>query len=378
MTGKLHLTLPSDMSGARVPVSIVNHDLAVIRQSVLPESLGGIELEPGVYAARAVLPNGRSFEAVFEMSEAEESRVQLVELSPAGNATKAARENSTEALPEANVDVVDQLESIAGDTASYSVVLSLVSIDLDGKTSAETALQPDPSGAIEVGPLNVNHFVRARSDRDFYVAAPTSDSERFTISFPSARMTDFNVRLQDDDADLFLRYLDSRRIEQLSELVSDYWPRAKEMLYDKHERPIAAAVGAYVIMLVGSPDPSEGDSTRSGNWLDRWTENLFHSCPWLVDALCIRVELLARRGNHREALDLLQKIPARGLPMFTSGFRFALDRLSSYRNAAASGKLEKDDGDRIDPILNAMHRIAANVNFERPVLSFWYGETPAG
>ncbi|OWK22173.1 hypothetical protein AJ88_15665 [Mesorhizobium amorphae CCBAU 01583] len=64
-------------------------------------------------------------------------------------------------------------------------------------------------------------------------------------------------------------------------------------------------------------------------------------------------------------------LPERGLPMFTFGFRFALDRLSGYRNAAAKGLLSQGHLQRIEAVLEPLQRLAVTVDFQRPVLSFW-------
>ncbi|MCQ9958307.1 hypothetical protein L6B39_14385, partial [Staphylococcus aureus] len=90
----------------------------------------------------------------------------------------------------------------------------------------------------------------------------------------------------------------------------------------------------------------------------------------LVDGLCLRAEALARQGDHFHALDLLLDLRSRGLPMFSGGLRFALDRLTSYRTAARVGKLDPAYVVMIDAVLDTLFRTAAGVDFDRPILTF--------
>ncbi|OWK22172.1 hypothetical protein AJ88_15660 [Mesorhizobium amorphae CCBAU 01583] len=161
-----------------------------------------------------------------------------------------------------------------------------MSLGLDGTVRSSGAVLQDPAGKIVVSPEDNIRFVRARYPvGELFVAAPTSRSEQATLTFAPGNPSDVQLDLQDDDADLMLAYLGSRRVEQLSRLVRDYWERSRELVRDKHKHPVAAAVGAYVMVLVGSPNQDEGDCVSPGNWLDRWTSNLFGDFPWLVDGL---------------------------------------------------------------------------------------------
>ncbi|MER8583171.1 hypothetical protein NKG95_31530 [Mesorhizobium sp. M1423] len=376
MSGKLTLSVPASLGISDARVSILDQDLAIVGETTLSQPAGGIDLAPGVYAARALLPDGTFLETVFQMPASGENAEVVLSQARVGSlrVTEAddsvsARAVSSRFKADANVLGSMGLESVM---ESAPGELSLISIDFDGQTLAERQkLVPDLSGWVTIPGSLGPGFVRVNDDdaRYSYVAAPVSASEMAQISFSSAAPGNFAVKLQDPDADLFIRYLEGRQLEQLS-LISDYWRRARDLLSDKHEFPIAATVGAYIMMLVGPPDGRESESTSGGNWLDRWTETLCRDTPWLADGLCIRAEVLARRGDHRGALDLLYELPLRGLPMFTPGLRFALDRLSGYRNAAAGRHFDRAESEKIGAVLDRLYRTASNANFDRPVLNF--------
>lgn len=385
----LFLTVPTAFENARAQVSILGQDLNVAHSTTLREAAGGIELDPGIYAARAVLADGHVLQAAFQLTRAAKPKVVELVAMPTfqpGSHPVSSRIPETSlsahiafALESANSDAPQVNSLVKSDVTSEPVApleapsLSLVLLGLDGKVSdSAEPVTPDQAGKIRISPHAGIRFVKAHYQTgDLLVAAPTSQGESATLSFAPGD-PDVHVDLEDDDADLLLAYLGSRKIDQLSQLVEGYWARSRNLLQGKRKRPVAAAVGAYVSVLVGSPNPDETDCLSEGNWLDEWTNNLFHDFPWLVDGLCIRAEVLSRRGEHDEAIRLFCMLAERGLPIFTFGLRFALDRLSGYRNAAAKGLFQQDHLASIEAVLEPMQRLATTVDFRMPVLSFWH------
>lgn len=398
MGSRLILSLPNDLSGQRVPASILDENLSVIGRTTVGAMTTDIELDPGIYAARAVLPDGSSFEAAFEIPAT--AGVTDVMLKAAARPIATSGEASSRRFEPLTPDIKLNFEShiIQGDSSAppnrsrldsdapaiggedYVVEeeivsapsLTLVTLDAFGNVRSEHPLDANSSDVVLIDKQNALRFVRVvqKGQSDLYIAVPTSTAESAELRFSTGAPASFEVKLEDDHADLLLRYLDAGRLEQLASLVSDYWPKAESLLELKHAKPIAATVGAYVILLVGPPNAEEPDYMLPGNWLDQWTDNLFKDFPWVVDGLCIRAELLARQGKHTEALSLLLDLPARGLPMFSGGLRFALDRLTGYRHAAIAGKLERRHVEAIDAVLASIRRTAAGADFRRSVLAF--------
>src|SRR5262245_4298369 len=97
----------------------------------------------------------------------------------------------------------------------------------------------------------------------------------------------------------------------------------------KTESPLGAVLGVYVLLRINELEGS-----------DECTANLCSFFPWLPDALAIRVEYLARCGEHQRAVEVLRNADMRGGPWFRSGMNYLLDRLGLY--------LEIEDDERTE------------------------------
>jgi hypothetical protein len=69
--------------------------------------------------------------------------------------------------------------------------------------------------------------------------------------------------------------------------------------------------------------------------LKDWTQHLADGSPWLPDSLLVLAEYLARSGDHEAASRALLKLADRGLPLFSSGLSYAVDRLSVYKSLSS-------------------------------------------
>jgi hypothetical protein len=167
-----------------------------------------------------------------------------------------------------------------------------------------------------------------------------------------------DVQLDNVSADALLRYAGSGHMKQAAAVGASDAMRSEELLFSKMADPIAAAVGAYALLRMGELER-----------LHEWTENLRQFFPWLPDGTTIRAEHLARYGRHGEALTALLELPQRGLPFFTDGLTYAIDRLRLYVGAGTSAF----DPQQLEParaLLERLQSYAAFVDFQRPVLTF--------
>jgi hypothetical protein len=173
------------------------------------------------------------------------------------------------------------------------------------------------------------------------------------------------VRLAHPTADLLCRYLRRSMINEATDTLNSDTMSAETLLYQKMTDPIAATVGAYTILRLQELEK-----------LHEWTENLMDRFPWLPDGAAIRAEHLARAGKHREALAAMLQLRDRGLPIFTEGFSFALDRLRLYTaqgtNPPGATAAEIDSATEL---LTQLSRFATYVDFDRTYLTYT-GETP--
>jgi hypothetical protein len=131
--------------------------------------------------------------------------------------------------------------------------------------------------------------------------------------------------LPDSSADLLVRFLSEDLLQEAATAIQFDVVPSERLLRDKMADPIGAAVGAYALLRFGELDR-----------LHEWTENLRSFFPFLPDGVAIRGEHLARAGQHREALGVFLELAQRGLPIFTAGFFYVVDRLGLYTRVTDS------------------------------------------
>jgi hypothetical protein len=189
--------------------------------------------------------------------------------------------------------------------------------------------------------------------------APPFGSE-FTVTLGADNRPVISVHLRNFTAEALLRYYERGMVLQVENLAGKDSPEvvSEDLLYGKVADPIAACVGAYALLRLGELDR-----------LHEWTENLKNWFDWLPDGLAIRAEHLARRGQHAQALDNLLQLPERGLPYFSDGLAFALNRLRTYLSYEGKGELA-GDLDKARQVLSALNPFAQFTDFSRPVLTF--------
>jgi hypothetical protein len=164
-----------------------------------------------------------------------------------------------------------------------------------------------------------------------------------------------DFHLANPTGNLLLCYRANGYVQQAAEATLSPSLSAEELLQGKMNDPIAAAVGAYALLRFAELDR-----------MHDWTENLRVWFAWLPDGSAIRGEHLARLGEHTQALAAFIELLDRGLPMFTDGFAFALDRLRTY----LSSDIEATPAQRTaaEALLEKLKRIAPAVDDGSPVL----------
>jgi len=148
-------------------------------------------------------------------------------------------------------------------------------------------------------------------------------------------------------------YLSASKLEQAAIATKSDALSAQRLVFDKIVDPIGACIGAYALLRLGDIERFHG-----------WTENLHNWFRYLPDGLIIHAEHLARLGDHDQALQLLLTVQTRGLPIFTDGLTYAIDRLRFYSSA-------KDmDTEGISRILDWLNNYAAVADFSKSLLTF--------
>lgn len=172
--------------------------------------------------------------------------------------------------------------------------------------------------------------------------------------FRSRIATKFGVDLVDDLIDL-------RRGGLLSEATGVAQTlKVKDVLDIAQDHP-AAAVAAVYIMLRSSDFKEAADAI--GALASRGKPG--------VDLLLLQAELEARRGNDREAEAAFLSAARQGLPMFSTGLSYLVDRLRMYMQSAGpagAGALKES--------LVMLQRVAARCDFN-VVFTNYTGASPA-
>jgi hypothetical protein len=131
----------------------------------------------------------------------------------------------------------------------------------------------------------------------------------------------------------------------------------ERLLFDKVRDPIGATVGAYSILRLGD--------VRK---LRDWTSNLRNWFTWLPDGAVICGEHQARIGNHEAAIDAFADVPERGLPIFSDGLFYTVERMKLY--ARGKWKEARFDVKRAETVFEALQPFANLVRRQRPLTAF--------
>lgn len=138
----------------------------------------------------------------------------------------------------------------------------------------------------------------------------------------------FETRLKHGGARNLLAYLERGQVDGAELLAKSVASDAEQLLYEKGRDPVAAAAGALGLLAFGDLDR-----------LHDWTKNLRRRFEWLPDGLITHAEHLARLGKHDAAVEALQELTNRALPILTLSLSTAVTRMRSYVTAGLGGSM---------------------------------------
>lgn len=333
LTVKLNTQPGRRWSGA-LPVEIRDSSKFVLRARGFSDKV--IEVPPGSYLVTATLPDGQ-----------QAGTDALVEIKP--------NEDKEVFLSLDDIEIPQTLQSGVtwGDTVRQFVqpIAKLFTTQpatlVRGNLLAKRLKSPAGTGPLEREAIATSTFdVKfanapalleiATKDRFTYFAIPVDEDGTTTVQWEIENSTgtpavklDFNGPLNS-----FFDYVQAGFAPQAKSISRPLTREAEIHVNQKQRSPLRAALAAYVLLRANELDS-----------LDDPTGALLASCTWLPDALTIRMEYLARKARHDEAIDLLQDQPARGMPWFRSGVVYACARAKAYANLAGAD----DKGFRTDP-----------------------------
>jgi hypothetical protein len=299
-----------------------------------------VSLEAGRYIAQATLPDGQVLSTSFDVSPDSEPVAHLL---PDEDATKASfevRAVEAGASPEsvrAGVSAPQEMpakESLATDTRGVIVAAPKGRYRLLAGNDLNGGLHPvgdgwQPVAANELifvtggeKPLTIQFQCGSRT---LNMLVPLNPGETGSIAWHWQ-----NGRIQPDvtfpnpDVVTLLGHAVAGRIAEAAKCIGEDTPIAKKQLRPDPEHPVCAVICAYILLR-----------TNQIERLKNWTQHLADGSPWLPDSLLVLAEYLARSGDHEAASRALLKLADRGLPLFSSGLSYAVDRLSVYKSLSS-------------------------------------------
>jgi hypothetical protein len=342
-----------DFQELDLPVELRRPSYALVSRSIRSKP---VSVEPGAYHVSATLPTGVE---IFATVHVEPGKSVTAVLTP-----DAAAESPHESHEWQHFVVAPFAPGGRPEAASSVAYLrSWKGNALNGrcKTTTPTRLRPRYSNTIDLAEFGVTPSAATQ-----YVQLTSADGQRVTVAVPGStnrgavvstrRSTEgvrIAVRLHSSAAALLLGYLAHDRSRMAGDMTDAM--DAEGLLRNKTDDPVAAAVGAYSLLQMNAIER-----------LHDWDANLMNWFTWLPDGAAIRGEHLARLGRHQEALDAFLKLRERGLPMFSRGLSYAIERLRLYQSAQKQ-PFDRKTRAAIDAFLGNLTTVAAYVDYGEPV-----------
>jgi hypothetical protein len=173
--------------------------------------------------------------------------------------------------------------------------------------------------------------------------------------------------MENPQADLLLRYWEVDALRPAEAAMQSSLMSAEKLLYAKAQDPVAAALGAYLLLSFGEL-----------NRLEDWAQRLVKYNGWLSDGFAIYGEYLARTGEHAQAVRQFRSLCSVGVPIFSAGLFLCEQRLREYSrlmSQAPSRDLEQIGlaVQELGPTLSSLERIRRfnrSVDFRRRLTVF--------
>ncbi|KQW43171.1 MULTISPECIES: hypothetical protein [unclassified Ensifer] len=295
MNSKVTLLLPTP-PGPSVSTTIRNSKFAIIQRTALGPLPTALALDPGYYMALVEFPDGRRFETAFQVRDGDlTTEVELEELP-----TRTVRSKRGGRPNQGQLDFDAEFSEIGADVSPDDPLpeptggdfsIALVTIDSSGSVTETQPLAQTLPGTIKIEQGSASRFVRitrGREPRNLYIAIPTSAEEGAEIIFSSLAPLAYEVKLEDDRADFLLDCIENGRVEQLSDVVADCWPKLEALadigsenleefssLVSKHwtkidgviGRALSSDLGSWLLGWLPAIEKPLGWAGRTGEWL---------------------------------------------------------------------------------------------------------------
>jgi hypothetical protein len=373
---------------SRLPIVVRNSVLSVIGQGSSPLE---IEVEPGLYMATALRTEDTDISELVLVTQGNNGKVHFASDKPSfaqralSGLLKINPTRSTDLLPvEMEASSASPAASIGPPTdfrirfikledwASWRVIdLPILGYKYRrGRATVEIAITQSGILFAQVesefgGPLNV----------ELPPLALLPVTRCRLVVTPARNAFAAQIRLAVEEVDAAAQHLSRGHVgeakahlskantgsdaQELPSLFHNALRSASRVLRMRTTEPATALLDRYIRLRSGEDDFT--DNLHS--LLDRF-ENL-------PDGYVIRAERLARKGQHKDALDLLLKIENANLPLFTEGFSLLVTRLRQYaQQRFATQEIDDSGARRAHDLLDKLFIWAPFVDLRSVTLTF--------
>jgi hypothetical protein len=317
---------------------------------------------PGRYFVSATLPNGQqvvSDEIVdLKPDQTHECGLSISNLDlPAGLKTASQFSAAVQHLvrPVWDLFASHRASIIRGDW---------LKLRLGETDSTSLAREPVATSTLDVRGDTLPALLEIKSKESVsYFAIPVVPDGHTTVEWkvdpetgrPAATF-DFN----DGELNSFLDFVQNYRATEARSLSRSLLKQSEESLVATKPAALRAALAAYVLLRANELEA-----------LDRSTDLLLTNCPWLPDANAIRIEYLARVGEHYRASRQILDLSNYGAPWFRSGIAYVAERARLYV-ATRGSLLDLSDGQhsRLQRVCNVLGELCATLDLNQSICVF--------
>ena len=218
----------------------------------------------------------------------------------------------------------------------------LIEIDFEGKNQGQIIQ------LLQTGEKPLNVILPAWQERGCRIVLKRQPDARYSLE----------VHLKHAEAELLLRYWEQGYWQLAANVSDSIAVSAEQLLHDKLQHPISAAIGSYALLRLGALER-----------LHDWSENLMNRFTWLPDGAAVRGEHLARLGKHHEALQAFCQLRERGLPYLSDGLSYAVERLRHYQSVGKK-RFSEDDLQKCAATLALLEPFSYFTDFSKLLTTF--------
>ena len=312
-----------------LPIEVRRPSLALVKRARTGQE---ISLPAGSYHVTAELPAGHLLQASVELGK-DERREVVLELDPEETPEPEDRELQSYLLRPAS----GKRNGLPGGGDSSTAVTLFRGNVFGGEWETGDTVKLDWENGVGTTRLPAGGWTIAQlssaSGRPLNVRLPDSGERGCWIIVREGEPDCFSIEAMPTEpvAVSTLRYYTRGMLSEAGTTIRAWRDHRNDLnlLQEPMAEPITVTIGAYVLLRLGELEV-----------LREWTDVLSRCVP-IPDGIALRAECLARLGEHDEALEVLLRLPGRGLPMFSDGVAYALKRLLCYAGSEMRVAIER-------------------------------------